>query len=235
MIENASLGKAARVAGLGYVFIILLGVFAEFFVRSSLVVPEDAAMTVSNIMANEWLFRVGICSYLIMAILDMVVALALYIVLKPVSNSLSLLAAIFRLVHAIILSVVLYNLFSVLQLLSAADYLAAIEPNHLHAQVMLFLNAFNYGWLIGLVFFGIHCYVLGYLIIKSNYIPKFIGVLLIAASFGYLIDSFAHFLLTDYSDYEEVFLLIVAVPALAAEVALCLWLILKGAKLKKVY
>jgi hypothetical protein len=232
IIDDTSPSKAARIAGFGYLIIIILGIFAEFFVRSSLVVPGDAVTTANNIMANELLFRIGICSYLIMATFDMVVALALYILLKPVNKSLSLLAALFRLVHATILGIALYNLFSVLQLLSGADYLTTLETDQLYAQMMLFLNAFSYGWLIGLVFFGLHCYVLGYLIVKSGYIPKILGVLLIVASFGYLIDSFAHFLLSNYTNYEAIFLLVVAVPAIIAEVALCLWLLLKGIKLQ---
>ena len=232
IVKDISPNKAARVAGLGYIVIIILGIFAEFFVRSSLVTPEDATTTSNNITANDLLFRIGICSYLIMAVFDMVVAVALYILLKPVNNFLSLLAAMFRFVHASILGIALNNLFSVLQLLSGADYLTVFQIEQLNALVMLYLNSFSYGWLIGLVFFGLHCYVLGYLIIKSGYIPRIIGVLLIVASFGYLIDSFAHFLLSNYTNYEEIFIVIVAVPALAAEVSLCLWLLFKGNKLE---
>lgn len=221
---------AAIVAGFGYLLIIALGVFAEFFVRGALVVPEDAATTVSNITANALLFRFGISGYLIMAILDAVVGLALYVLLKPVNRNVSLLAAWFRLMHAIILGIALQNLFSVLHLISAADYLTAFTADQLSAQVMLFLDTFNFTWLIGLVFFGLHCLVLGYLIIKSGFIPRILGILLIAAAFGYLIDSFAHFLLSDYTTYAMLFLLVVAVPAFLAEVSLCFWLLFKGAK-----
>lgn len=232
-IFDRSQQYAAMVAGFGYLLIIALGVFAEFFVRDSLVVPGDAATTVNNITANVLLFRFGISGYLIMAILDAVVALALYVLLEPVNRFVALLAAWFRLAHAIILGIALQNLFNVLNLISGSDYLAAFTADQLSAQVMLSLDAFNYVWLVGLVFFGLHCLALGYLIIKSGFIPKILGILLIAAAFGYLIDSFAHFLLSNYTTYAALFLLVVAVPAFLAEVSLCFWLLFKGVKTQR--
>lgn len=134
----------------------------------------------------------------------------------------------FRLVFAAIFGVALLNLVLALELLGGADYLAVFEPDQLHAQAMLFLNAFSYGWLIGLVLFGLHLSVLGYLIIKSSYMPRILGVLLIVASLGYLIDSFANVLLSNYADYETTFLVVVAVPAVIAELSLTFWLLFKG-------
>ena len=231
-IADISPGQAAKTAGIGYVFIIVLAIFAEFFVRTQLVIPGDATTTTSNLLANTMLFRVGITSYLIAAIFDVVVALALYVLLRPVNRSLALLAAWLRLVHATIFGMALQNLFSVLHLLSGARYLKAFKPEEIQAQVMLSLDGFNDGWLVGLVFFGLHCLVLGYLIIKSDYMPKVLGLLLALAAVGYLTDSFAHFLLRNYSDYEAVFLAIVGIPAIVAEVALCAWLLWKGSKLQ---
>lgn len=229
-IPDISQRKAAIVAGFAYLIIFILAIFANFFVLERLVVLGDATTTANNIMTNELLFRIGIFSFIVVAILDVVVAWALYVLLKPVNKSLSLLAAWFRLAYVAIFGIALHNFFSVLQLLSSADQ-TVFEPNQLHAQIMLFLNAYNYGWLIGLVFFGLHLFVLGYLIFKSGYIPRILGVLLIFASLGYIIDSFANFLLPNYTNYEAIFLLIVAVPAIIAELSLSLWLLLKGAKI----
>jgi hypothetical protein len=226
--------KAARVAGILYLIIIISGIFAEFFVRSNLIVPEDAAATANNIMASESLFRLSIASDFIMIISDVALALILYILLKPVSNLLSLMAAFFRLAQAAVLGVNLLNLFFVLQLLSGANTLSTFDPNQLHALVLLFLNAHSTGYSIGLVFFGIHCLILGYLIFRSGYFPKVLGVLLIIASFGYLIDSFAHFLLPNYKDYENIFLPVVFIPAFIAELSFCLWLLIKGAKISEI-
>ena len=225
-----SRATAARVAGYGYLAIIVLAIFAEFFVRSTLVVPGDAAATTSNIVANSRMFRVGISSYLLAAIFDVLVAVALYVYLLPVNKTIALLAAWFRLVHAIIFALALGNLFNVLHLLSGVDYMPGPESTDVQAQVMLFLNAFDYEWLVGLVFFGLHCLLLGYLIIKSNFMPNIIGLILIVAALGYVVDSFAHFLMSNYSDYEDLFLMIVALPALIGELSLCLWLLIKGAK-----
>ncbi len=229
-LSDISPRQAAVVAGAGYLVIFVVGFFAEFFVRANLVAPGDAAATAGNILESAWQFRAGIVGYLIAAVVDLLVALALYVFLKPVSAGLSLLAAWFRAAHAVILAVATGHLLSVVRLLGDAAWLSAIETGQRHAQAMVLLEAFDDAWLIGLVFFGLHCLVLGYLILKSSYVPRILGVLLMVAALGYLVDSFANFLLPNYSDYETLFLVIVAVPAVIGELSLCLWLLLKGGK-----
>jgi hypothetical protein len=93
-------------------------------------------------------------------------------------------------VYATILAIALHNLFNVLLLVSGADYLTVFETDQLHTQAMLFLDGFNYNWDIGMIFFGLHLLVLGYLVFKSGYIPRILGVLVIIASWGYLIPCF---------------------------------------------
>ena len=96
---------------------------------------------------------------------------------------------------------------------------------------MLLIDSFNNGWLIGLVFFGFHLLVVGILIIMSKwYLPKWIGIFLVLASFGYLLDSMAHFLLPNYTEYEIIFQLIVAIPGVIGELSLAFWLLIKGVK-----
>lgn len=222
----------AQLAGLGYAGIIALGIFAEFFVRSSLVVPGDAALTFQNIRANELLFRLGIGSYLVMAVLDTAVAIALYLLFKPfVSTGLSLLTTLFRLAHALLLAVAISHLLNVIHHLTMAN--KALSTADLPGHIMASLQVFDDTWLIALLFFGLHCALLGTLIIQSRYLPQWIGWLLTLAAAGYLVDSFARILLSQYTDYELLFLLIVAVPAFTAEIALCLGLLLKPAVKKK--
>jgi hypothetical protein len=180
-----SIKKTARFAGLVYLLIAIIAILANFFVLESLIVQGDAATTANNIMANELLFRSGIACFMVLVILDVLMAWALYILLKPVNKSFAILAAWFRLVFAAILGVALHNLLSVLQLLSGTDYLTVFETEQLQAQAMLFLNAFNNTWLIGLTVFGLHLFVLGYLVFKSGYIPRIIGILLVVSSLGY--------------------------------------------------
>ena len=223
-ITDISLRKAAIVAGVGSLIMTILTPFVDFSVRQSLIVPGDAATTASNIMADELLFRIAICSYLIVAILDVVIAWALYVFLKPVNKSLSLLMAWFRVVYAAILAIVLLNFVIALQLISGADYLTVFETGQLHAQMMLFLDTFDYGWDIGLVIFGLHLLLLGYLVYKSGYIPKLLGVLLMIAGLGYLIDSFGKLLSPDYDANIAIFTFI-------GEVLLIFWLFIKGARL----
>ena len=107
----------------------------NFAILQRLIVPGDAAKPVSNIKASDGLFRIGICLFLIVAILDIVVAWALYIFLKPVNRSLSLLTALFRIVYATILGFALIYLVNVLQLLSSNDYLASFETNQIHEAI----------------------------------------------------------------------------------------------------
>jgi hypothetical protein len=219
-----------RIAGLLYLTIIVSGIFAEFFVRQSLRVPGDAAATAGNIMASESLFRFGIAADLVMIMSDVAFALIFYVLLKKVNRSLSLLAVFFRLGQATILGLNLLNLFAVIQPLSGDSFLSTFEAGQLHSLAYLFFNAHGTGYSIAMVFFGFSILVLGYLINKSGYIPKILGAMLMLASVGYLVDSFAKFLMPNYASYEGMFTMVVFVPAFISELALCLWLLIKGLK-----
>ena len=226
--DQPALMLHARMAGVGYLVIILSGIFAEFFVRSGLIVPGDASATAANIVASQSLYRIGIASEFLMLACDVMVALALYVVFRGVSRSLALLAAFFRLVHASIVAVNLLNMYVPLLLLSDDTLRAVFEPPQLHALALLLLDAHGYGYAIGLVFFGLHCLILGYLVIRSRYAPRLLGVLLVAASLGYLIDSLGRTLMSDYAANASTLGLIVLVPAFIGELSFCLWLLVKG-------
>ena len=232
-VYETSQRKLARVAGLLYLVIIIAGIFAEFFVRQSLIVPGDATTTANNIMASEMLFRAGIAADLVMIMADVALALVFYLLFKAVSNGLALLAAFFRLAQAAVLGINLLNLFFALGLLSGADYLSVFGADQLDAFSMLFLNAHSIGYSIGLVFFGVNLFILGYLVFKSGYVPRILGILLIAASLGYLVDSFAKVLLPNYAEFQPIFDLVVLMPAFIAELSLGLWLLLKGVKVQQ--
>ncbi|MFC2088530.1 DUF4386 domain-containing protein [Calditrichota bacterium] len=222
--------KISKLAGFGYLIIFITGIFSNFFVLENLIIPGDAATTANNIVGNDLLFRIGILSFILMVIFDVVLSWALYILLKPVNKNLSLLSGWFRLVNSTIFGIALIHLFNVLQILSGAEYLNAFNTNQFHAQVMLNFNLFNTTWLVGLAFFGLHLLILGYLIYKSGYIPKFMAIFLIVAAIGYLIDSFANFILPNYVDYKDIFMMIVVVPAIIGELSLTFWLLFKGVK-----
>jgi len=167
---------------------------------------------------------------LIVLVADAVVAWALYIFLKPVSKGLSLLTAWFRLLYTAIFGVALLILLIVLVLLSGADYLTVFEPSQLHALSMIFLNTYQYGLNIGFIFFGIHILGLGYLIFKSGTVPRILGVLLMIAFVGYMIDSFASVLSSSYANNPIAFIIFITVPAIVSELSLTIWLLFKGGK-----
>jgi hypothetical protein len=223
----------ARIAGIGYLIIIAAGLFAEGLVRSRLIASGDASATAANIMASEGLFRTGIAADLLMLTFDAVVAIALYLLLRPVSRFVSLLSTSFRLVHTAVYGITVLSLLIVLDLLGGAGHLASLGGQGAEGLAMVFLNAHGMGYRIGLVFFGVHCMFLGCLIWRSGYLPRFLSILMILAALGYLIDSFAGILMTDYAEYASAFLLIVAVPAVVGELAVALWLLIKEVDAEK--
>ena len=222
-IGDMSLRRAAQVAGFGYLVVFVLGIFA--FSLDDLIVPGDAAATASNISDSELSFRAGVASLLILLVADLVVAWALYIYLKPVSESLSLLTAWLRLIYVAVAASAFAGLFSVLMILSGPT---VFELGQLDVPTSLFLNLYEYGFNVSFVFFGLHILGLGYLIWKSDYVPRVLGVLLIIAALGYQIDSFASLLFSSYANNDSLFVVFVAVPAIVSELAFTLWLLIRG-------
>jgi len=220
---DISLRNSAIVAGLSLLFMAILAPIAQFGVLQKLIVAGDPTITADNIMASVGIFRAGICIFLIVAVLDVVVAWALYVLLKPVNRSFSLLAAWFRVAYAAIFVSAVNNLLNVLQLLSGSDYLKVFETDQLYAQVLLSLNSFTDGWSIGLAIFGIHLLVVGYLVFKSGYFPKFLCIFVMIAGLGYLIDNLGKLISADYT-------LSIAMFTFIGEVLLIIWLLWRGVK-----
>ena len=227
-LTEASPVTYARAAGVLYLIIIVFGLFSEVFVRSGLIVPGDAAATASNIAASEFLFRLGFASDLVVFSSDVAVAVLLYVLLRPVGKTLALIAAGFRLTGTAIYGVNLLNHFAAMLVLSGADYLTVFEPGQLDALALLFLNVHKHGYDLGLVFFGLHCLMLGYLLFKSDYFPRVLGVLMVFASLGYLVGSLTLFLFPNYAGAVTP----VYVAPLIGELSLCLWLLIKGVRLQ---
>jgi len=138
----------------------------------------------------------------------------------------------FRLIYAAILGTALLNFINILLLVSGDTYLAVIAMESLHAQVLIFLKAFNDTCSLGLIVFGLHILVLGYLVLKSGYIPKFFGVFLTIAFFGYLITNIANLILPDYDNFKTTIELIFIIPMVVGEVGLAVWLLIRGVKVQ---
>lgn len=220
--------RAALIAGVGYVLIFVLAVFANFLVIGGLIESGDAAATAENIMESEGLFRAGLVGFTIVFVVDVVVAWALFILFRSLSRDLSLLTAWFRLVYTVLLGVALIFFFVALQLLSGADFLDAFGQGQVDAHALLAVDAFNYAWLIGLVCFGFHLILLGYLVVVSGWTTKALGYVLMVAGAAYIIDTLARAVIADYADLENLFLAMVAVPSVIGELWFTVWLLLKG-------
>lgn len=229
-IGDISPRQSALIAGVGYLIIFVLAIFANFFVVTSLIEKGDAAATTANIVDSQGLFRAGLISFLVVFILDVVIAWALYIFFRTLSRDLSLVTAWFRLVYTAFLGVGLIYFFRVLQLVSGADYLTAFGTGQLDAHVMMSLDAFEFAWLIGLVCFGVHLVLLGSLALRSASIPRLLGYVLILAGAAYVFDTLAHAALANYEDYENVFLAIVAIPSVIGELWFAMWLLMRGGR-----
>ena len=208
-----------------WIFLATIGIFAEGFVRESLIVPGDAATTANNIMANELLFRIGFVSDLIHETLFLLLAWTFYVLLKPVNKNHALLMVLFAIVSVSIQSINLLIQFSAVELLSGASYLTDFPPDQLHAQVMFFLNLQNHGIVIAQIFSGLWALPLGFLVYKSGFLPKIFGVLLMIGAFGCQIDFFQYFL---FPDYRSIISLVVLAPAVIGIFSLSLWLLFKG-------
>ena len=224
--NKTSLGSAALIAGIGLLIMVIAAPYAELYVFPKLFLFNNAAETAKNIIANKALFVSVIFGYLITFICDIVVAWALYILLKPVNENLSLLTAWFRLVYAIISLVALLNLVTVFRLLNTQDYSTEFKPDQLLIFVTLSLREFRNHWYFGLLFFSIHLGLLGYLVLRSKYIPKILGVLLIIAGLGYLLSNLKPFLFPGIN-------LDFAVYTFWGELIFMLWLLIKGSRIKQ--
>ncbi|HET7143277.1 MAG TPA: DUF4386 domain-containing protein [Anaerolineales bacterium] len=203
---------AAIVAGVGLLLMAILSPIAYLNTFQSLVKFDDAALTAQNILNSMGAFRTCIILLFTVAILDIVVAWALYILLIPADKNLSALAAWLRVIYAGIFIFAVSKLYVALQVITADG-----------TQTMSFLKAFQSIWDMALILFGFHLLVLGYLAFKSGYIPKWLGVFLVLASVGYIIDGFGKTLSRDYN-------LNIAQFTFVGEVLLIFWLLWRGVK-----
>lgn len=224
--QGITLRQAALVAGLGLLVMVVAAPFAEFLVYSKLVVRGDIQTTIQNIQANNWFYLAGILAYLIVFICDVIVAWALYVLLIPVNRSLSLLTAWFRLVYSAIALIAMLKLVTIYHLLQNTDYPTILGSDQLLAQVKLLLNTFRYEWNIGLILFGIHLVMLGYLVYRSSYIPKILGILLAIAGFGWIVYELGPYLIPNV---DLGFLMI----AFSLEIIFMLWLLIRGWKIQE--
>jgi hypothetical protein len=222
--SKISLSSAALIAGIGLLVMAIAAPFAELYVLPKLIIPYMTRETAANIQAHESLFTAAIYAYFITFICDLIVAWALYILLKPVNEHLSLLTALFRWVYTVIAIMALMNLITALGLLTTPKYLTIFEKDQLYAHAMISIRAFKNHWYFGISLFAIHLYLLGYMVIRSTYIPKILGILLIITGTGYLLNSIRPYFFPSISIDFALF-------TFFGELVFMLWLLIKGRKL----
>jgi len=221
-----SRNRTARIAGILYLILIIGGIISLAYIPSQLIVRESASKTFENISNSEFLFRLGIVIGIITFLIYIILPLVLYKLFHEVNKIYANLMVIFVLVSVPIFFVNILNKFSVLTLINKTEYIEKLGVSELQIQVMFHIDNYNNGLEISQIFWGLWLFPFGYLVYKSDFLPKFLGILLMAGCFGYLITFFGGFL---YSDFNKTIISdIVGYPAPLGEIGICLWLLIMG-------
>jgi hypothetical protein len=218
--------RLARATGLLYLVLAVLGMFSAM-VLESLVVAGDAQATADRILGSRWLFGSSLVTWLVVVVADVAISVTLYLLLRPVSHTLSLLAAALRLVYSAVLAAVLLNLFDAFRLLTGVQGAVGPAGREPQAMALAALDTFSTGFLLALVLFGVHLLLLGSLLYRSRYVPRVLGALVVAAGVGYIADSLAGLMLADHGGLVSAVLL---TPAVVGELGLTAWLLLRGVR-----
>ena len=230
-IQSKTHRQSAFIAGLAIVIMTLAAVMATDVTIGRLMVEDDAAETLKNILASKGMFNVGVLSWLIILISDVFAAWGLYMFLKPVSKNLSLIAAWFRLVYVAMLAASIFNLVYVHLLILQPDIALVEIKGQLSEKVMFYLHAFDNLFSISLIVFGIHILFLGYLALKSEYVPRILAILMIIAFGGYAIPNISNIVFPEYEAAMRIVEMVFFIPMLG-EVALGIWLLIIGLRKK---
>jgi Domain of unknown function (DUF4386) len=226
----------ARLAGVFYLAIILLGAFGELVVREALVVRGDPVATANAIAASPMLWRLGIAGDLLMHVFDIPVIVILYVLLRPVNRDLAIFATVINIVQTSVLALNKLNLIVPILLISGVDIANApkvfigFSAEQLQSLSFLAIKLHGYGFGIGLIFFGVACLARGVLIYRSDFFPKFLGVLMFIAGIAYLVNSFALLLAPSIASMLFPAILL---PPLVGESLLGLWMIAKGVNVSR--
>jgi hypothetical protein len=218
--------KQARVAGLLYLLASIIGFFCLAYVPGKLIVSGDATATANRIRASETLLRLGIASELIAFTIFIFVVLALYRLFKAVSEKHAVAMATLLLISIPISLLNLLNEIAALVLVSGASFLSAFEKGQLDALAYMFLRLHGQGFIVAQIFWGLWLFPFGILVIRSGFIPRFLGYLLFIAASGYLASSFTSLLLPSYRHLVDQFAMLLE----AGELPIIFWLLIWGAK-----
>ena len=214
----------ARAGGALYLVIFAMAALG-LYLQSKLIVVGDAAATASHIMNAQLQWRASIAAETVTFLCDIPLAAIFFILLRPVNEPVALIAALFRFAEAVMGCMIVILHAVPLMLLGGATFLRAVPMNQLQAYAYLSLRAYEYGWGLNLIPFGLHLLLLGYLMWQSTYFPRALGLLAALAGAGYVANSFA---LIAVPSIASVTYIVMFVFGLLGELALTLWLLVKG-------
>lgn len=223
--SNTSVAKTVRVAAVLYLVLFALGPFVFLYGKAAALVPGDAAATAANVLRMGTQFRLGMVIESVIFFVEIVLAAILYEVFRPVSPILSLAASFARLGEAVMQGVNLLTSILVLFVLGGAGYMSVFATEELNALGLLFLSANHFVVLVWGLFFGFHLALLSYLVYRSDFLPRALGVLLAFSAIGYLLQSYGSIVSPGASRVLDVLVVVLAVPG---ELAFTLWLLLKS-------
>lgn len=219
--------KTARLTGFLYILVIILAGFSQGAVREILFIPGDALATATNIAESQNLFRTGLVTDMTAFILDAIISVLFYFLLKPVSPVLAMVSSALRLIaHPAIGSLNLLNHYMALEVLNG-DYSSVFNPDQIQYMVHGLMTAHNYGYLIAGAIFGAHLAMLGILLYRSVDFPKVFGILMVIAAIGYLMESYGDLL---FPGNESWLAVVVGSTAAVGEVSLAFYLAIKGVR-----
>lgn len=227
MNEINSIKRKARIAGLLYLLLAITSIFGLVYVPSKIIVAGDTVATISNIIASPRMYRLGIMSNLIYLIVFVFLVLAFFDLFKEVNKKHAWLMVALVLVAIPIAFINELNKIAVLLLVEGDSYLKAFETSERNAWITLFLDLYRYEGFMVMSFWGLWLFPLGLLVLKSGFIPRALGYVLVVGCFGYLVTSFT-FLLSPH--YGKILFQYATLPSAIAEILLILWLLVKGAK-----
>lgn len=225
--------NTARLAGFLYLIVVLTGIFSLAYVPSKLIVWSDAVKTFQQISASETLFRMSLVSSVICYLSFLLLPFVLYKLLNSVNEIAAKLMIILSVVSVPISILNLQNKYAVLTLLNGKNYLNIFSEQQLQTQIILLLESYDNGILIVSVFWGLWLFPFGYLVYRSGFLPKILGVLLMLGCCGYLVSFTGNTLMENYG--EMLFAGYVRIPASLGEIGSCLWLLIRGINEKAVF
>jgi len=215
----------ARIAAILYLVVISAGIIAQMVIGGQIIVDGDAATTASNILAHQDLFQLGFTLYMIEMMCQIALAVLFYILLKPVNRNVALLAMVFFLVGCTIKTVSRLFYIAPLLVLGSSSYLTIFSTEQLQALALLLLNVNGQAAGVALAFFGVSTFLNGYLIFRSGFLPRILGVISMLAGLGWLT-----FISPSLGNQLFMYVLLLG---LVGSVSIILWLLIKGVNLEK--